>query len=133
MSELVDRAKASLSDHHWAKSCRVESLYPERIMSQLIAEVERLEGESAHWKALWQGTIEDSTKVILERDEALRELEREQESHQETAEIMRRTRERAERLQAEIDAMKKQTSVSCCTLSYEEGFSQYLSCQGKLR
>ncbi|WP_133176595.1 hypothetical protein [Mycobacteroides abscessus] len=38
-----------------------------------------------------------------------------------------------ERLQAEIDAMKKQVSVSCCTLSYEEGFSQCLSCQGKLR
>lgn len=38
-----------------------------------------------------------------------------------------------ERLQAEIDAMKKQASVSCCTLSYEEGFSQCLSCQRKLR
>lgn len=133
MSELLDRAKQSLSDHQWAKSCRVESLYPEQLVRELIAEVERLQAESAHWKALWQGTVEYSTKIIQERDEVLRKLEQEQESHQETAEIMRRTRERAERLQAEIDAMKKQASVSCCTLSYEEGASQCLSCQRKLR
>lgn len=112
MSELLDRAKQSLSDHQWAKSCRVESLYPEQIVRELIAEVERRE------RAL-QGRV--------------RELERERDDHLETAEIMRRTRERAERLQAEIDAMKKQANVSCCTLSYEEGFSQCLSCQGKLR
>lgn len=31
--------------------------------------------EADHWKALWQGTVEDSTKVIQERDEALRALE----------------------------------------------------------
>ncbi|TDZ92117.1 hypothetical protein CCUG60885_04231 [Mycobacteroides salmoniphilum] len=76
MSELIDRAKQSLSDHLWAKTCRVGSLYPERLMSLLIEKVERLEGESDHWKALWQGTVEDSTKVIQERDEALREVER---------------------------------------------------------
>ncbi|SIJ95685.1 Uncharacterised protein [Mycobacteroides abscessus subsp. abscessus] len=52
--------------------------------------------ERDHWKALWQGTVEYSTKIIQERDEALRELEEERESHRETAEIMRRTRERAE-------------------------------------
>ncbi|MDB2213837.1 hypothetical protein [Mycobacteroides abscessus] len=83
-----------------------------QLVPELIAEVERRE------RAL-QGRV--------------RELERERDDHLETAEIMRRTRERAERLQAEIDAMKKQASVSCCTLSYEEGFSQCLSCQGKLR
>ncbi|MDM2383840.1 hypothetical protein PP563_09895 [Mycobacteroides abscessus] len=144
MSELLDRAKQSLSDHQWAKSCRVESLYPEQIVRELIAEVERLEKlqtnyfrcaealtewrgramkaeseaesvkyqledeceshretitERDHWKALWQGTVEYSTKIIQERDEALRELEEERESHRETAEIMRRTRERAERLE----------------------------------
>ncbi|NGX08789.1 hypothetical protein UI24_17050 [Mycobacteroides franklinii] len=51
MSDLVDRAKTSLSDHQWAKACRVESLYPERLMSQLITEVERLEAERD--QALW--------------------------------------------------------------------------------
>lgn len=43
---------------------------------ELVAEVERLQGESAHWKSLWKGTVEDSTKVIQERDEALRVVER---------------------------------------------------------
>lgn len=61
---------------------------------ELIAEVERLQAESAHWKALWQGTVEYSTKVIQERDEALRALEEERESHQETAAILRRARNR---------------------------------------
>ncbi|SII79596.1 Uncharacterised protein [Mycobacteroides abscessus subsp. abscessus] len=76
MSELLDRAKQSLSDHQWAKSCRVESLYPEQLVRELIAEVERLQAESAHWKALWQGTVDYSTKMIQERDDALREVER---------------------------------------------------------
>lgn len=62
-----------------------------QLVPELIAEVERLEGESEHWKALWRGTVEDSTKVIQERDEALRELEQERYSHLETAEVMRRT------------------------------------------
>lgn len=139
MSELVDRAKASLegvdpyspwevdvfSDGTWAvyaadslkatsTDYRVAKFIAaaRQLVPELIAEVERLE------RAL-EGRV--------------RELERERDDHLETAEIMRRTRERAERLQAEIDAMKKQASVSCCTLSYEEGFSQCLSCQGKLR
>ncbi|WP_237112808.1 hypothetical protein [Mycobacteroides abscessus] len=43
---------------------------------ELVAEVERLQAESAHWKSLWQGTVEYPTKVIQERDEALREVER---------------------------------------------------------
>lgn len=81
MSELLlDRAKQSLSDHQWAKSCRVESLYPEQIMSQLIAEVTRLQAECDHWKALWQGTVEYSTKIIQERDEALWALDKVTES-----------------------------------------------------
>ncbi|SHQ53480.1 hypothetical protein [Mycobacteroides abscessus] len=139
MSELLDRAKASLegvdpyvpwdvdvfSDGSWAvyaaDSLKATSTdyriakfiaAARRLVPELIAEIERLE-------RVLQGRV--------------RELERERDDHLETAEIMRRTRERAERLQAEIDAMKKQASVSCCTLSYEEGFSQCLSCQRKLR
>ncbi|WP_100498696.1 hypothetical protein [Mycobacteroides abscessus] len=125
MSELLNRAKQCISDHQWAKSCRVESLYPEQIMSQLIAEVERLEklqqvyfrcgealtewrgramkaepeaeclkvqledeceshretlAERDHWKSLWQGTVEYSTKIIQERDEALWALDKVTES-----------------------------------------------------
>lgn len=126
LRDQVGHSERYSDDYH-----QDESLWA--IAREATDEIERLEGESAHWKALWQGTVEYCTKVIQERDEPLRALEEERESHQETAEIMRRTRERAERLQAEIDAMKKQASVSCCTLSYEEGFSQCLSCQGKLR
>lgn len=110
MSELVDRAKASLEDTKCTDE--MQDLFRVGLVRELIAEIERLE-------RVLQGRV--------------RELERERDDHLETAEIMRRTRERAERLQAEIDAMKKQASVSCCTLSYEEGFSQCLSCQGKLR
>lgn len=131
MSELLDRAKASLEDTKCTDE--MQDLFRVGLVRELIEAVEFLEQAADHWKSLWQGTVEYSTKVIQERDEVLRKLEQEQESHQETAEIMRRARERAERLQAEIDAMKKQASVSCCTLSYEEGFSQCLSCQGKLR
>lgn len=159
MSELIDRAKASLegvTPGPWqvvgygnihpetvGEYPPVGKIYGEgnqqfvaaarQLIPELIEAVEFLEQAADHWKALWQGTVEYSTKIIQERDEVLRKLEQEQESHQETAEIMRRTRERAERLQAEIDAMKKQASVSCCTLSYEEGASQCLSCQRKLR
>ncbi|OHT86926.1 hypothetical protein [Mycobacteroides saopaulense] len=39
-------------------------------------EVIALREEIEHWKSLWQGTVEDSTKVIQERDEALREVEK---------------------------------------------------------
>lgn len=131
MSELVDRAKASLEDTKCTDE--MQDFFRVGLVRELIEAVEFLEPAADHWKSLWQGTVEYSTKIIQERDEVLRKLEQEQESHQETAEIMRRTRERAERLQAEIDAMKKRASVSCCTLSYEEGFSQCLSCQGKLR
>lgn len=49
---------------------------------ELVAEVERLQAESAHWKALWQGTVKYSTKVIQERDEALRTLDKVTESWQ---------------------------------------------------
>lgn len=51
-----------------------------QLVPELIAEVERLQAESAHWKALWQGTVKDSTKVIQERDEALRTLDKVTES-----------------------------------------------------
>lgn len=83
MSELVDRAKASLAlvinngSGTWAVEGCTE-MYA--VIPELIAEIERLEGESAHWKALWRGTVEDSTKVIQERDEALRALDKVTES-----------------------------------------------------
>lgn len=41
-----------------------------------ISECAAADAAAEHWKALWQGTVEDSTKVIQERDEALREVER---------------------------------------------------------
>ncbi|SIC59820.1 hypothetical protein [Mycobacteroides abscessus] len=134
MSELLDRAREVMA----VCICHGDNDNPNieismSLVSELIEAVEFLEQAADHWKSLWRGAVEYSTKVIQERDDALRKLEQEQESHQETAEIMRRTRERAERLQAEIDAIKEKTSVSCCTLSYEEGFSQCLSCQRKLR
>ncbi|WP_457214024.1 hypothetical protein [Mycobacteroides abscessus] len=159
MSELVDRAKASLEGTTpgpwqvvgygniqpetvgeyppigkiYGKGNQQFIIAARRLVPELIAEVERLEGRIDVMAEQCRSVWVHAEKVIQERDEALRALKREQESHRETAEIMRRTRERAERLQAEIDAMKKQASVSCCTLSYKEGFSQCLSCQGKLR
>ncbi|WP_100514441.1 hypothetical protein [Mycobacteroides abscessus] len=113
MSELLDRAREVMA----VCICHGDNDNPNieismSLVSELIEAVEFLEPAADHWKSLWKGTVEYSTKVIQERDEALREVER---------------------LQAEIDAMKEQASVSCCTLSYEEGFSQCLSCQGKLR
>ncbi|WP_235625626.1 hypothetical protein [Mycobacteroides abscessus] len=77
----------------------MQDLFRVGLVRELIEAVEFLEQAADHWKALWKGTVKDSTKVIQERDEALRALKREQESHRETAEIMRRTRERAERLE----------------------------------
>ncbi|QSM03897.1 hypothetical protein PROPHIGD91-2_42 [Mycobacterium phage prophiGD91-2] len=103
MSELVDRAKASLegvdpyspwevdvfSDGTWAvyaaDSLKATSTdyriakfiaAARQLVPELIAVIEFLEPEVAHWKALWKGTVEYSTKVIQERDEALREVER---------------------------------------------------------
>ncbi|MDO3076105.1 hypothetical protein P5V64_21325 [Mycobacteroides abscessus subsp. abscessus] len=46
------------------------------LVRELIEAVEFLEPAADHWKSLWQGTVEYSTKVIQERDEALREVER---------------------------------------------------------
>lgn len=65
MSELVDRARYA---YEWGSG--------DQLHLSLADEVERLEDLIAHWKALWRGTVEDSTKVIQERDEALREVER---------------------------------------------------------
>ncbi|MBN7460837.1 hypothetical protein I3U64_11810 [Mycobacteroides abscessus subsp. abscessus] len=97
MSELLTRAKASLEDTKCTDE--MQDLFRVGLVRELIEAVEFLEQAADHWKSLWQGTVKDSTKVIQERDEALRALKREQESHLETAEIMRRTRERAERLE----------------------------------
>lgn len=44
-----------------------------RLVPELIEAVEFLESAADHWKTLWQGTVKDSTKVMEERDEALRE------------------------------------------------------------
>lgn len=68
MSEIVVKANRLLNARLYG--------YPETLVRDLVAEVERLEADAQHWKALWQGTVEDSTKVIQERDEALREVER---------------------------------------------------------
>ncbi|WP_165803292.1 hypothetical protein [Mycobacteroides abscessus] len=115
MSELVDRAKASLegvtggpwetrpgatgdptttsasvhsghrsilvsSDgYHYGYADKADARFiaaARQLVPELIAEVERLQAESAHWKSLWQGTVEYSTKIIQERDEALREVEK---------------------------------------------------------
>ncbi|AWG57392.1 hypothetical protein [Mycobacteroides abscessus] len=109
MSELVDRAKASLegvtpgpweiSDQDdgtasvWSDGRIIfadESGFrggfaalpdaefiaaARQLVPELIEAVEFLEQAADHWKSLWQGTVEDSTKVIQERDEALREVE----------------------------------------------------------
>lgn len=123
MSELVDRAKASLEDTKCTDE--MQDLFRVGLVRELIAEVERLEklqtnyfrcaealtewrgramkaeseAESVkyqledeceshretitkrdHWKSLWQGAVEGSTKVIQERDEALRALDKVTES-----------------------------------------------------
>lgn len=69
MSELVDRARNA---YEWGNG--------DQLHVSLADEVERLEAEVEHWKALWQGTVEDTTKVIQERDEALRTLDKVTES-----------------------------------------------------
>ncbi|QSM04611.1 hypothetical protein PROPHIGD54-2_11 [Mycobacterium phage prophiGD54-2] len=46
-----------------------------QLVPELIAEVEFLEPEVAHWKSMWKDTVEYADKVIQERDEALRVLE----------------------------------------------------------
>lgn len=65
----VDRSERWSDDYH-----QDESLWA--IAREAADEIERLEGESVHWKSLWQGTVEYSTKIIQERDEVLREVER---------------------------------------------------------
>lgn len=102
MSELVDRAKASLEgvdpyqpwevDEYPGKRWGVyaaDSLHAEcrskataefivaarQLVPELIAVIEFLEPEVAHWKALWKGTTEYADNLIQERDEALRALE----------------------------------------------------------
>ncbi|MDM2418433.1 Bacteriophage protein [Mycobacteroides abscessus subsp. massiliense] len=115
MSELVDRAKASLegvtpgpwrheigeehgetvhfvqwgvessvgifTGNYGGASTDAEFIAAARqLVPELIAEVKRLEAERVHWKALWKGTVEDSTKVIQERDEALWALDKVTES-----------------------------------------------------
>lgn len=117
MSELVDRAKASLegvTDGPWVswksrESCESYSdgyVYRGNVISDSTKQiVVTKSGNAANSlfiaaaRQLVPELIEYAEKVIQERDEALRVLEAERESHQETAEIMRRTRERAERLE----------------------------------
>lgn len=102
MSELVERAKALLggtTPGPW-QNVGYGNIQPEtvgehapigkiygkanqrfvaasrRLVPELIEAVEFLESAADHWKSLWQGTVKDSTKVMEERDEALREVER---------------------------------------------------------
>lgn len=122
MSELLDRAKASLegvTPGPWQVvgygNIQTEAVgeYPplgkiyskgnqqfvaaaRQLVPELVAEAERRQDlitefrkrddvatgviknlcdERDHWKSLWQRTVKDSTKVIQERDEALREVE----------------------------------------------------------
>lgn len=83
-SILVYRSILVSSDgYHYGYADKADARFiaaARQLVPELIAEVERLEGESAHWKALWRGTVEDSTKVIQERDEALRALDKVTES-----------------------------------------------------
>lgn len=79
MSELLDRAKAAqalvLNDGTgtWAVNGCSE-MYA--VLPELIEAVEFLEQAADHWKSLWKGTVEYSTKVIQERDEALWALDK---------------------------------------------------------
>lgn len=77
MSELIDRARDAMAVcicHGDNDNPNME--IPMALVSELIEAVEFLEQAADHWKSLWQGTVEYSTKVIQERDEALREVER---------------------------------------------------------
>lgn len=78
MSELTERASIAMvgiTEEEWTWDLGFAD-DARKLIPELVAEVERLQAESAHWKSLWQGTVEYSTKVIQERDEALREVER---------------------------------------------------------
>lgn len=67
--------------------------------AELRADVERLEN-------LVEISRLNTQRAKVERDEALRKLDAEAESHRETAEIMRRARERADGAQRKLDAIR---------------------------
>lgn len=77
MSELLDRAREAMA----ICICHGDNDNPNMeismsLVSELIEAVEFLEQAADHWKSLWRSTVEDSTKIIQERDEALWALDK---------------------------------------------------------
>ncbi|MFT9654953.1 hypothetical protein [Mycobacteroides abscessus] len=69
----------SSDGHHYGYAAKADARFiaaARQLVPELIEAVEFLEPSADHWKSLWKGIVEYSTKVIQERDEALREVEK---------------------------------------------------------
>ncbi len=80
MSDPAVEAARRAFDKIWPEQGDFEFNWESSVRDYAIGSAREALSGVEHWKALWRGTVEDSTKVIQERDEALRALDKMTES-----------------------------------------------------